>query len=40
MVLLDLQVMESAMAAGQGTGFGASTEPDSGLSLLICHKAG
>ncbi|MET9415218.1 SapB/AmfS family lanthipeptide [Streptomyces klenkii] len=39
MVLLDMQVMESATAAGQGPGFGARAEPSS-LSLLICPEEG
>lgn len=37
MVLLDMQVMESATAAEQGPAFGASTEPTSDASLLLCQ---
>ncbi|MBF6046505.1 SapB/AmfS family lantipeptide [Streptomyces sp. NRRL B-1677] len=38
MVLLDMQLMESATAARQGPGFGAGTGPNSDLSLLLCHE--
>ncbi|MCF3100507.1 SapB/AmfS family lanthipeptide [Streptomyces roseoverticillatus] len=39
MVLLDMQVMESASTAEHGPGFGASTEP-SDISVLLCGPEG